>query len=41
MDTAQQETMWLNISFERRDLTSVQNGHPSPNNFGETFVHLI
>ena len=24
--------------FERRDLTSVQKGHPSPNDFGETFA---
>ena len=30
--------MWVNINFERRDLTSVQKSHPSPNDFGETFA---
>ena len=26
----QQETVWVNIGFETRDLTSVQKSHPSP-----------
>ena len=37
----QQEIVWVNINFERRDLTSAQKRHPSPNNFGETYLHLI
>ena len=38
----QQETMWVNINFERRDLTSAQKSHPSPDDFGETYhLHLI
>ena len=34
----QQETMWVNINFERRDLTSVLKVHLSPGDFGETFT---
>ena len=33
----QQETMWVNINFERRDLTSAQKRHSSPDDFGETY----
>ena len=34
----QQETKWVNINFERRDLTSAQESHSSPDDFGETFA---
>ena len=34
----QQETKWVNIDFERRDLTSAQNSHPSSDDFGEAFA---
>ena len=30
--------MWVNINFERRDLTSAQKSHLSTDNFGETFA---
>ena len=33
-----QETMWVNINFERRDLTSVQKSHPSLEFSGEVFA---
>ena len=33
----QQEAKWVNINFERRDLTSTQKGHPSTDDFGATF----
>ena len=33
----QQETVWVNIGFETRDLTSVQKSHPSPDDIEETF----
>ena len=32
--------MWINIKFERRDLTSAQKRHSFPNNFGETYLHF-
>ena len=32
--------MWVNINFEKRDLTSAQKSHPSPNNFEATYFHL-
>ena len=31
----QQETMWVNINFERTDLTPANKSHPSSDNFGE------
>ena len=34
----QQEAMWVNINFERRDLTSAQKRHPFPDDFGENFA---
>ena len=34
----QQETMWVNINFERRDLTPANKSHPSSDNFGEPFA---
>ena len=37
----QQETKWVNINFERRDLTSAQKSHPFHNEFGEIFVFNI
>ena len=37
----QQETMWVNINSERRDLTSTQKRHSSPDEFGENYLHLI
>ena len=34
--------MWVNINFERRDLTSTQKSHPSLDDIGEIFaVNLI
>ena len=33
-----QETIWVNIKFERRDLTSVQKSHPSLEFSGEMFA---
>ena len=30
--------MWVNINFERRDLSSAQKSDLSTNNFGETFA---
>ena len=33
-----QETMWVDINFERRDLTSVQKSHPSLEFSGEVFA---
>ena len=37
----QQETMWVNINFERRGLTLAEKSHPSHDNFGEIYLHLI
>ena len=37
----QQETMWVNINFERRDLTLAEKSHPSHDDFGEIYLHLI
>ena len=34
----QQETMRVNINFERKDLFSVEKSHPSPDDFGEAFA---
>ena len=34
----QQETLWVNINFERRDLISAQKSHPSPDDIGEIFA---
>ena len=34
----QQETKQVNINFERRDLTSTQKNHPSPDDFREIFA---
>ena len=34
----QQEATWVNINFERRDLTSIKKSHSSPNHFGEAFA---
>ena len=34
--------MWVNVNFERRDLTSARKSHPSPDDFRETFeLNLI
>ena len=33
----QQEIMPVDINFERRDLTSAQKSHPSPDDLVETF----
>ena len=34
--------MWVNVNFERRDLTSARKSHPFPNDFTETFeLNLI
>ena len=35
---SQQETMWVNINFERRDLTSAEKSPPTPCDFGGIFV---
>ena len=32
--------MWVNINFDRRDLTSKEKIHPSHNDFGETYLHF-
>ena len=37
----QQRTMWVNINFERRDLNSPQKTHPSSDDIGKTYFHLI
>ena len=37
----QQEAMWVNINFERRDLTSAQKSHPFPDDFGENFARNL
>ena len=34
----EQETSWVDIDFEKKDLTSAQKSHPSPQDFGETCV---
>ena len=34
----QQETKWVNINFERTDLTSAQISHLSTDDFGEIFA---
>ena len=31
-------TMWVNINFGTRDLTSPQKNHPSPDEIGKTFA---
>ena len=37
----QQETMWVNVNFERRDLFSVQKSHPFPDDFREAFTFKL
>ena len=32
--------MWVNINFDRGDLTSIQKSRPSHNDFGETYLHF-
>ena len=38
MATASAGNKVNNINFERRDLTSAEKSHPSPDDFGETFA---
>ena len=37
----QQETVLVNVNFERRGLTSAQKSHPSLDNFGETYAFKL
>ena len=34
----QQEAKWVNINFERRELTSAKRGYPTPDDFGELLL---
>ena len=38
MATASAKKKWVDINFERKDLTSAQKSQPTPNDFGETFA---
>ena len=37
----QQEIKWVNINFDKRDLTSAQKSHSSPDDFGKTFLFTL
>ena len=37
----QQEIKWVNINFDKKDLTSAQKSHSSPDDFGKTFLFTL